>query len=206
MNITRNFNTTKFERSKKPPKNNINVLQSLMKEVNLNCKLQDEILNFAESGQSLPYIPKNLIKTENVEKAHLKKVLKLPPRPMQRMKSKIESTGSYEREPYRPDYSKTRPSKEKERLQNMMAFGKDLDEDLLKQKLQSKDVAPEIDSSNLITEILTEIKEREDFLEEMSQLGLREKYLPEIECQISLRLKELEKLNKMKRTEGKQDK
>lgn len=38
----------------------------------------------------------------------------------------------------------------------------------------------------LFTLVLKEIKEREDFLEEMSQLGLKEKYLPEIQCQISL--------------------
>lgn len=107
--ITKSSNKTRLELAKKSPSiNNINMIQSLMKEMNLNSKLQGEILHFAKNGQSLPYVPNELVTTPNSEETPLKKALKLPPRPLQRMKAEIVSTGSYEREPYRPDPSKSR--------------------------------------------------------------------------------------------------
>lgn len=106
--ITNSCSKSRLEITKKSPSvNNINMIQSLMKEMNLNSKLQDEILHIAKSGQSLPYVPKELIATPKPEEIPLKKNLMLPRRPLQRMKAEIESTGSYEREPYRPDPSKS---------------------------------------------------------------------------------------------------
>ncbi|CAL1294295.1 unnamed protein product [Larinioides sclopetarius] len=185
------------ESSRKASVNCKNILLSLMTEVNMNSKLQNEILHFADHRKSLPYIPKEAIKSddeEQIKPTSLPK-LKLPPRPLQRMKWKIIDSGLYEREPYRPNPSKTRPSKEKERLQNLMAFGKEFEEVTAVCK-KDKDLILQMNSSDIFDEIINEIKERRDFLEEMTQLGLGKKYLPEIQCQISMRLKELEKLDK----------
>ncbi|GBM11836.1 hypothetical protein AVEN_26765-1 [Araneus ventricosus] len=178
-----------------------NILLSLMTEMSVNSKLQNEILHFADNRKSLPYIPKEVIKSEDEEQIIPKSLPKLPPRPLQRMKWKIIDSGLYEREPYRPNPSKTRPSKEKERLQNLMAFGKEFEETTAVCK-KDKDSILQINPSDLFDEILNEIKERRDFLEEMTQLGLGKKYLPEIQCQISVRLKELEKLDKERAEEA----
>ncbi|GIY49924.1 uncharacterized protein CEXT_283651 [Caerostris extrusa] len=172
-----------------------NILISLMAEMNVNSKFQNEILYFADNKKTLPYIPKTAIKSKKETPALVKSLPKLPTKPLQRMKSKIVESGSYEVEAYRPNPSKTRPSKEKERLQNLMAFGKEFEE--INQERKEEDVSLlQIDPSDLFNEILNEIKERRDFLEEMNQLGLGKKYLCEIQCQISVRLKELEKLDK----------
>ncbi|KAF8786727.1 UPF0193 protein EVG1-like [Argiope bruennichi] len=172
-----------------------NILLSLMTEVNMNSKLQNEILHFADNKKPFPYIPKEAIKSKSEEQIPPKNLPKLPSRPLQRMKWKIIESGLYEREQYRPNPSKTRPSKEKERFQNLMAFGKEFEEATTACE-KDKDLILKINPSDLFDEILNEIKERRDFLEEMTQLGLGKNYLPEIQCQISMRLKELEKLDK----------
>ncbi|GFS65819.1 hypothetical protein NPIL_617431 [Nephila pilipes] len=191
--------------SRKTSENCRNVLVSLMTELKVNCKLQNEILHFADSKKALPYIPKEKIKSqleENQELITVKTHPTLPPRPIQRMKSKIVESGLYERELYRPNPAKTRPSKEKERFQNLMAFGKVIEVEATRKHIKENEFPLKISPSDLFDEILNEIKERRDFLEEMTQLGLGKKYLPEIQCQICVRLKELEKLDKERAQEA----
>lgn len=122
-------------------------------------------------------------------------IFKLPSRPMQRPKKTIEDLGDYERDHFRPCPSKTRPSHETQRLQNLMAYGKDIDEEIRNMYFEE---APQEEKEpvDLFSEILREIKERKEFLDDMAALGEEKKYLPEIQCQITLRLRELEKLDK----------
>ncbi|XP_035214467.1 uncharacterized protein LOC118188198 isoform X2 [Stegodyphus dumicola] len=115
-----------------PSRSNVrDAIISLMKELNLNGKLQQELLYYADTGKSFPFLPKKIInfKERKIEKPLSAKLLKLPDKPMQRTKSTIEQIGAYEREQFRPNPSKTRASHEKERLQNLMAFGEDLNKE-----------------------------------------------------------------------------
>ncbi|GFT12784.1 hypothetical protein TNCV_5095241 [Trichonephila clavipes] len=193
-------NVNASQSNRRTSENCRNILVSLMKEINVNSKLQNEILYFVDNSKTLPYIPKEQVKSEqeNQEPLPNKTHLTLPSRPIQRLRSQIIESGLYERERYRPNPSKTRPPKEKERLQNMMAFGQDFDVETIEKPKKEIELPMEINPSDIFDEILNEIKERRDFLEEMTQLGLRKRYLPEIQCQISVRLKELEKLDKEK--------
>lgn len=76
-----------------------------------------------------------------------------------------------------------------------MAYGKDIDEEIRNMYFEE---APQEEKEpvDLFSEILREIKERKEFLDDMAALGEEKKYLPEIQCQITLRLRELEKLDK----------
>ncbi|XP_054720499.1 UPF0193 protein EVG1-like [Uloborus diversus] len=160
--------------------------------------MQQKLIKYANAGESFPFVPKHLVRLEKPAKETKSevKIKKLPSRPLQRTKLTIEQLNSYEREQFRPNPSKTRSAAETERLQNIMAFGKEFDAELrsadLKQKAIEK-TPPEVD---LFAEILEEIEERREFLDDMEKLGVHKKYLPEIQSQITLRLRELEKLNK----------
>ncbi|XP_042895844.1 UPF0193 protein EVG1 isoform X2 [Parasteatoda tepidariorum] len=192
--VKRNFT---YPTSKKVGSNTSNILISLMKEVNLNQRLQNEVLSCVNASKPIPFVPKDLIKSKNIVKTEVKSSpLKLPPKPIQRCRKQIVESGSYNVEKYRPNPSKTRPPQEKERFQNIMAFGEDIDKEM---KPALKDNIDDTrDSTDLFDEILLEIKERKEFIEDMRELGLAKKYLPEIQCQISVRLKELEKLDELR--------
>ncbi|GFS45632.1 hypothetical protein TNIN_225371 [Trichonephila inaurata madagascariensis] len=94
--------------TRKTSENCRNILVSLMKEININSKLQNEILYFVDNSKTLPYIPKEQIKSEqeNQEPLPNKTHLTLPSRPIQRLRSQIIESGLYERERYRPNPSK----------------------------------------------------------------------------------------------------
>lgn len=174
------------------------VLKSIMEEVNLNPRIQNQLLSCADSGKSFPFVPKSLTENRSVSPKYTEvpSNLKLPSRPIQRPKSTIEKLGTYERDQFRPDNSKTRPTHEKQRLQNMMAYGKDIDEEIRNLSFVEESNDEEGTPVDMFTEILKEIKERREFLDDMTELGDGKKYLPEIQSQIALRLRELEKIDK----------
>lgn len=83
-------------------------LRSMMKEVNLNSRIQDELLVYASCGKSFPYVPRTLIKSSSeIEETHTPLIPRLPPRPIQRPKKTIEALGDYERDQFRPTPSKS---------------------------------------------------------------------------------------------------
>lgn len=83
-------------------------LRSMMKEVNLNPRIQDELLVYASSGKSFPYVPRTLIKASSeTEETQTPLIPRLPSRPIQRPKKTIEALGDYERDQFRPTPSKS---------------------------------------------------------------------------------------------------
>ena len=101
----------------------------------------------------------------------------------------------YERDSWKPSPVKVNPEKERRALQNIMAFGDPCEKKELStrdkiKKLREKmeEPIPEIDE---FEEISREIDERKEFLEEMTELGLRSKYEAKIMSEINLRLTQL---------------
>ena len=80
-----------------------------MKEVNLDLRVQEELLNCASLGKSFPYIPKTVIKTTNeTDETAASLISRLPSRPIQRPKKTIEALGNYERDQFRPTPAKSK--------------------------------------------------------------------------------------------------
>ncbi|XP_033630567.1 UPF0193 protein EVG1 homolog [Asterias rubens] len=115
-----------------------------------------------------------------------------------RMKEDIEQSGAYERQQYRPSPQKSM-AKEKSKLQNIMTYGEDqkpMTEERRRQILRIPTPEPEKDRFD---ELEAEIKDRAEFLEDMTRLGKDKEYKTIIATEISQKLREMEVIDK-KRT------
>ncbi|XP_034843430.1 UPF0193 protein EVG1 isoform X1 [Mirounga leonina] len=125
----------------------------------------------------------------------------LPPilaaRPHLRPASLCQARGAYSREPFRPQAPRDL-EKEKRRLQNIFATGKDSEERKKKPPpVQQEDSAPEPDR---FEELVKEIQERKEFLAGMEALGQGRQYRGIILAEISQKLREMEDIDR-KRSE-----
>ncbi|OXB60865.1 hypothetical protein ASZ78_014417 [Callipepla squamata] len=93
--------------------------------------------------------------------------------------------------------------REKERLQNILATGKDVVQHRVKQMLvQTKEEeTPELDR---FEELLNEVQERREFLAEMEALGQGKKYQRIIFSEISQKMREMEIIDKKRSEEVKE--
>ncbi|RMC03128.1 hypothetical protein DUI87_20321 [Hirundo rustica rustica] len=113
------------------------------------------------------------------------------------MMEELQVTHSQKR--YLMDYVKRDLEKEKRRLQNILATGKDEVEDKVEQVfIQKKE--EEIAKPDRFEELTNEIQERRDFLAEMEALGQGKKYQGIVLTEISQKLHEMEIIDK-KRSE-----
>ncbi|XP_041838560.1 UPF0193 protein EVG1 isoform X1 [Melanotaenia boesemani] len=105
------------------------------------------------------------------------------------------SGNSYEREKFCPGPTRDL-EKEKKRLQDIMATGKEESTTVSSQKTRShpySEVSKEIDRYQ---EVLNEIEERRQFLADMVALGQEKKYINIINTEIAQKLQELEILDR----------
>lgn len=93
--------------------------------------------------------------------------------------------------------------REKQRLQNILATGKDVVEHRVKQILvQTKEEeTPELDR---FEELVNEVQERREFLAEMEALGQGKKYQRIISTEISQKIREMEITDKKRSEEVKE--
>ncbi|XP_060567568.1 UPF0193 protein EVG1 homolog [Ruditapes philippinarum] len=121
-----------------------------------------------------------------------------------RSKETIEASGAYERPEYEPTPSHwfKNSAKEKEKLANMMAFGKDIDPAAERLKRRSQPVEYEEEPvPDRFDELQQEIDERREFLSQMEAVGQGEKHRPLIETQISQLIREMELIDKKRSKE-----
>ncbi|XP_020370272.1 UPF0193 protein EVG1 [Rhincodon typus] len=105
---------------------------------------------------------------------------------------------AYVRERFRPRPTRNL-EKEKQRLQNLMATGKDGPEPNLKPKpKKDEEEAPEIDR---FEELCNEIEERREFLEQMESFGRGKEFRAIIQSEISLKLQEMEEIDRRRNHE-----
>ncbi|CAH1100455.1 unnamed protein product [Psylliodes chrysocephalus] len=105
----------------------------------------------------------------------------------------IIKSGVYEREQFKPIHPLVDREKEKEKLQNKMAFNSDVK--VKKDKALEKKVSKEIRVEyNRFDQLMQEIKERENWLKEMERLGEADKYRQVIENQIQEKVRELDRM------------
>ncbi|NXC97419.1 EVG1 protein, partial [Certhia familiaris] len=123
---------------------------------------------------------------------------RLPPRPLLRPAKVCQAGDAYTREKFKPQPTRDL-EKEKRRLQNILATGKDEVEDEVKQVFVRKK-EEEISEPDRFEELMSEIQERREFLAEMEALGQGKKYQGIVLTEISQKLHEMEIIDK-KRSE-----
>ncbi|XP_053324848.1 UPF0193 protein EVG1 [Spea bombifrons] len=118
-------------------------------------------------------------------------------RPSLRPAEQCRAGDAYDRDKFRPRPTRDL-NKEKHRLQNIMATGKDLPE--------TKHASPQVEEAVLeekdrFDELMAEIKERWEFLTEMEALGRGKEYHNIISTEISQKLREMELIDKQRSAE-----
>ncbi|NXY76730.1 EVG1 protein, partial [Glareola pratincola] len=123
---------------------------------------------------------------------------RLSAKPHLRPAKVCQAGDAYTREKFKPQ-ARRDLEKEKRRLQNILATGKDVVECNVKQTpVQTKE--EEIPEPDRFEELVNEVQERKEFLAEMEALGQGKKYQSIILTEISQKMREMEIIDK-KRSE-----
>ncbi|KAM8821344.1 UPF0193 protein EVG1 [Eudromia elegans] len=119
---------------------------------------------------------------------------RLPAKPHLRPAKVCQAGDAYARERFKPQ-ARRDLEREKQRLQSILATGKDVVEHKAKQTLaQTKEEeAPEVDR---FEELVNEVQERKEFLAEMEALGQGKRYRAIVLTEISQKLREMEIIDK----------
>nr|XP_054961674.1 UPF0193 protein EVG1 isoform X7 [Pan paniscus] len=129
-------------------------------------------------------------KLTNIQQRHIMDIMKT--RPHLRPANMCQANGAYSREQFKPQATRDL-EKEKQRLQNIFATGKDLEERKRKAPpARQKAPAPELDR---FEELVKEIQERKEFLADMEALGQGKQYRGIILAEISQKLREMEDID-----------
>ncbi|XP_058529008.1 UPF0193 protein EVG1 isoform X3 [Ochotona princeps] len=135
-------------------------------------------------------------KLTNFQQRHITDTLKTA-RSQLRPVSLCQANGAYSREQFKPQATRDL-EKEKRRLQNIFATGKDTEEPRRKARPMRQDVpAPEPDR---FEELVREIQDRKEFLAAMEALGQGRQYRVLILAEISQKIREMEDIDR-KRSE-----
>ncbi|NWV17564.1 EVG1 protein, partial [Origma solitaria] len=128
--------------------------------------------------------------------------LRLPARPHLRPAKVCQAGDAYTREKFKPQPTRDL-EKEKRRLQNLLATGKEEVEDEVKQVFVRKK-EEEIAEPDRFEELMNEIQERREFLAEMEALGRGKEYQGIILTEISQKMHEMETIDKKRSEEMRQ--
>ncbi|KAM9637654.1 UPF0193 protein EVG1 isoform 1-T1 [Morphnus guianensis] len=127
---------------------------------------------------------------------------RLSAKPHLRPAEVCQAGDAYTREKFKPR-ARRDLEKEKQRLQNILATGKDVVEHKVKQTLgQTKE--EEIPEPDRFEELVNEIQERREFLAEMEALGQGKKYQRIVLTEISQKMREMEIIDKKRSEEMKE--
>ncbi|NXL10130.1 EVG1 protein, partial [Mesembrinibis cayennensis] len=127
---------------------------------------------------------------------------RLSAKPHLRPAKVCQAGDAYAREKFKPR-ARRDLEKEKQRLQNILATGKDVVEHKVKQTLvQTKE--EEIPEPDRFEELVNEVQERREFLAEMEALGQGKKYRRIVLTEISQKMHEMEIIDKKRSEEMKE--
>ncbi|KAM6090031.1 UPF0193 protein EVG1 [Theristicus caerulescens] len=127
---------------------------------------------------------------------------RLSAKPHLRPAKVCQAGDAYAREKFKPR-ARRDLEKEKQRLQNILATGKDVVEHKVKQTLvQTKE--EQIPEPDRFEELVNEVQERREFLAEMEALGQGKKYRRIVLTEISQKMREMEIIDKKRSEEMKE--
>ncbi|NXA52931.1 EVG1 protein, partial [Nothocercus julius] len=124
---------------------------------------------------------------------------RLPAKPHLRPAEVCQAGDAYTRERFKPQ-ARRDLEREKQRLQNILATGKDVVEHKAKRTLAQteEEEASEVDR---FEELVNEVQERKEFLAEMEALGQGKRYRGIVLTEISQKLREMEIIDKKRSKE-----
>ncbi|XP_037016369.2 UPF0193 protein EVG1 isoform X2 [Artibeus jamaicensis] len=169
----------------------------MMKESQLTEFQQRHIMDAMKRGDTLPVHCSPTSSQRALPPKQPDSAVCLPPilvaRPHLRPASLCQANGAYSREQFKPRATRDL-EKEKRRLQNIFATGKDKGERKRKPPpvKQHKAPSPELDR---FEELVKEIQERKEFLADMEALGQGRQYQGIILAEISQKLREMEDID-----------
>ncbi|XP_045690748.1 UPF0193 protein EVG1 isoform X2 [Phyllostomus hastatus] len=173
------------------------LLRVMMKESRLTEFQQRHIMDTMKRGDTLPLHCSPTCSQRVLPPKQPDPAICLPPilvaRSHLRPASLCQANGAYSREQFKPRATRDL-EKEKRRLQNIFAMGKDKGERKRKPPptKQQKAPAPEPDR---FEELVKEIQERKEFLADMEALGQGRQYRGIILAEISQKLREMEDID-----------
>ncbi|CAH1977917.1 unnamed protein product [Acanthoscelides obtectus] len=165
-------------------------LKLLMDETKMSTMQRNKMNYYLRNGEPLP----SLSRSRSGRNPHIPDVTIRPGSPRRRTRETIIRSGVYERESFRPTYPVVDREKEKEKLQNKMAFNKDITVNPVKVMTKIVESKMDKDEQNRFDQIMEEIKEREKWLKEMEFLGEGNKYRHIIAQQIQEKVREISRL------------
>ncbi|XP_061220603.1 UPF0193 protein EVG1 isoform X2 [Neopsephotus bourkii] len=161
------------------------LLRAMMEESKLTHFQRRYLMECVERGDTMPLRchPTTSKEPAPASSPHAHQRSRLSAKPHLRPASACQAGGSYIREKFKPRATRDL-EKEKQRLQNILATGKDVVEHKVKPVVvQTKEEeSPEPDR---FEELVNEIQERKEFLAEMDALGQGKKYRRIILTEIS---------------------
>ncbi|XP_010222451.1 PREDICTED: UPF0193 protein EVG1 [Tinamus guttatus] len=124
---------------------------------------------------------------------------RLPAKPQLRPAGVCQAGDAYTRERFKPQ-ARRDLEREKQRLQNILATGKDVVEHKARRTLAQteEEEAPEVDR---FEEVVNEVQERKEFLAEMEALGQGKRYRGIVLTEILQKLREMEIIDKKRSKE-----
>ncbi|NXF86543.1 EVG1 protein, partial [Eubucco bourcierii] len=175
----------------------------MMEESKLTCFQRRYLMDCAKRGDTLPL---QLHPTSSKGPALAVPAFsppvcqrsRLSARPHLRPAKVCQAGNAYIREKFKPQ-ARRDLEKEKQRLQNILATGKDVVKCNQRQdRVQTKE--EEIPEPDRFEELVNEVQERREFLAEMEALGQGKKYQSIVLTEISQKIREMETIDK-KRSE-----
>ncbi|NWW30071.1 EVG1 protein, partial [Panurus biarmicus] len=169
---------------------------AMMEELQLTHSQKRYLMDYVKRGDALPLqrLPPSSKQPVPVSYPEACQPHRLPARPLLRPAKVCQAGDAYTREKFKPQPTRDL-EKEKRRLQNILATGKDEVEQVFVQKKEEEVAEPD-----QFQELMNEIQERREFLAEMEVLGQGKKYQGIILTEISQKLHEMEIIDK-KRSE-----
>ncbi|XP_069764457.1 UPF0193 protein EVG1 isoform X1 [Narcine bancroftii] len=182
----------------------VDTLRVMMKESKLSLFQQRQLNRMLQEGDSFPL-------SCNPTSTQVSVATPPPPDPSTRVQfsskpqlrpaESCRAGNAYQRERFRPRPTRNL-EREKHRLQNIMATGKDGPTPDKKQKPKEEERNKlQIDRFD---ELCNEIEERQQFLEQMESLGRGKKFRGIIHTEISQKIREMEEIDKRRSSELRQ--
>ncbi|RZF32324.1 hypothetical protein LSTR_LSTR001788 [Laodelphax striatellus] len=177
------------------------LIKRLLDESKLSILQRKTLQNSLKNGDPLPG-PGLPGSRESCKKICQKQILIRPLTSKRRTQEAILESGAYEPDRYFSTKLPKDNEKEKLRLQNLMAYGREesVETKEVKTRLRMTNSAPSKRGANekddFFDHLLQEVEEREEFLEDMEKLGEAKKYKEMIENEIASKLRNMEKIDK----------
>ncbi|XP_021072565.1 UPF0193 protein EVG1 isoform X2 [Mus pahari] len=177
------------------------LLRVMMKESKLTNFQQRHIMDTMKRGAPLPLQCDPTSSQRGSPSRKAASAIYLPPilatHSHLRPASLCQANGAYSREQFKPQATRDL-DKEKRRLQNIFATGKDKEERKKVPLVRQEDPAPELDRFD---ELVKEIQDRKEFLAAMEALGQGRQYRGIILAEISQKLREMEDIDRRRSKE-----